>query len=118
MTRVKTNVARNRRKKKLQKASKGYFGGRSKLYRTSKDAVERGWANAYRDRRRKKREFRRLWVARINAAARQNGISYSRFVNGLKNADVELNRKMLADLAVREPSAFAELAKLAKEHTS
>ena len=118
MSRVKTNVARSKRKKKLQKAAKGYFGGRSKLYRTTKDAVERGRANAYRDRRRRKRDFRRLWVARINAAARQNGISYSRFVNGLKKADVELNRKMLADLAVREPSAFAELAKLAKEHTS
>jgi large subunit ribosomal protein L20 len=118
MSRVKTNVARNKRKKKLRKAAKGYFGGRSKLYRTSKDAVERGWAYAYRDRRRKKREFRRLWVARINAAARENGISYSRFVSGLKKADVELNRKMLADLAVREPAAFAELVRLAKEHSS
>ena len=116
MPRVKTSVARNRRKKKVLKQARGYFGGRSKLYRTAKNAVERGWSYSYRDRRLKKRDFRRLWITRINAASRQNGVSYSRFVCGLKNAGVELNRKALADLAVRDPAAFAELAELAKEH--
>ncbi len=115
MPRVKSKVARNKRKKKVLEEAKGYFGSRSKLYRPAKNAVERGWSYAYRDRRRKKRDFRRLWITRINAAARQNGLTYSRFVSGLKGAGVELNRKMLADLAVREPEAFAELARLAKE---
>ena len=109
-------IARSRRKKKILKEAKGYFGGRSKLYRPAKNAVERSWQYAYRDRRRKKRDFRRLWITRINAAARQNDLSYSRFVAGLKGAGVELNRKMLADLAVRDPAAFAELANLAREH--
>jgi len=86
------------------------------LYRTAKNAVERGWAYSYRDRRRRKRDFRRLWIARINAASRQHDLSYSRFISGLKSAGVDLDRKALADLAIREPEAFAELAKLAKEH--
>ncbi|MDX1393596.1 MAG: 50S ribosomal protein L20 [Gemmatimonadota bacterium] len=116
MPRATNSVARNRRKKKILKEARGQFGGRSKLYRTAKNSVERGWAYAYRDRRRRKRDFRRLWIARINAAARQNGISYSRFVSGLKGAGVELNRKMLADLAVRDPGAFSELAEVAKAH--
>jgi large subunit ribosomal protein L20 len=116
MPRVKTSTARNKRKKKLMKEARGYFGGRSKLYRPAKDAVERGWEYAYRDRKRRKRDFRALWISRINAAARQNGLSYSRFIGGLKGAGVDLNRKVLADLAVREPAAFAELAQLAKEH--
>ncbi|HKK26720.1 MAG TPA: 50S ribosomal protein L20 [Gemmatimonadota bacterium] len=115
MPRVKTNVARNKRRKKILEEAKGYFGGRSKLYRPARNAVERGWSYAYRDRRRKKRDFRRLWISRINAAARQHGLSYSRFIAGLKAADVELNRKILADLAVREPEAFAELARIASE---
>ncbi len=114
MPRVTSSVARNRRKKKVLKEARGQFGGRSKLYRTAKNSVERGWAYAYRDRRRRKRDFRRLWIARINAAARQNGLSYSRFVSGLRGAGVELNRKMLADLAVRDPAAFSELAEVAK----
>ena len=116
MPRVKTSVARNKRKRKVLKQARGYFGGRSKLYRSAKNAVERGWSYSYRDRRQKKRDFRRLWITRINAASRQHGLSYSRFVSGLKNAGVELNRKALADLAVRDPAAFAELAELAKEH--
>ena len=116
MPRVKTSTARNKRKKKLMKEARGYFGGRSKLYRPAKDAVERGWEYAYRDRRRRKRDFRALWISRINAAARENGLSYSRFISGLRGAGVELNRKVLADLAVREPAAFAELAQIAKEH--
>ena len=116
MPRVKSGPARNKRKKKILQEAKGYFGGRSKLYRPAKNAVERSWQYAYRDRRRKKRDFRRLWISRINAAARQHDLSYSRFVAGLKGADVELNRKMLADLAVRNPAAFSELADLAREH--
>ncbi len=116
MPRVKTATARNKRKKKILKEARGYFGARSKLYRPAKNAVERSWQYAYRDRRRKKRDFRKLWITRINAAARQNGLSYSAFIGGLNAAGVELNRKMLADLAVREPAAFTELARMAREH--
>ncbi|MCG8467256.1 MAG: 50S ribosomal protein L20 [Gemmatimonadetes bacterium] len=116
MPRSTNSVARNKRKKKILKEARGQFGARSKLYRTAKNSVERGWAYAYTDRRRKKRDFRRLWIARINAAARANGISYSRFVSGLRSAGVELNRKVLADLAVRDPAAFTELAEVAKAH--
>ena len=114
MPRVTSSVARNRRKKKIIKQARGQFGARSKLYRTAKNSVERGWAYAYRDRRRKKRDFRRLWIARINAAARQNGMSYSRFVAGLRTAGVDLNRKVLADLAIRDPAAFTKLVEVAK----
>lgn len=116
MPRATSSVARNKRKKKILKEARGQFGARSKLYRTAKNAVERGWAYSYRDRRRKKRDFRRLWIARINAGARQNDLSYSRFISGLRKAGVELNRKVLADLAIREPEAFAELARIAREH--
>ena len=116
MPRVTSSVARNRRKKKVLKQARGQFGARSKLYRTAKNSVERGWAYAYRDRRRKKRDFRRLWIARINAAARQNGMSYSHFVGGLRTAGVELNRKVLADLAIRDPAAFTKLVEVAKAH--
>lgn len=115
MPRVKSAVARKKRKKKVMDEAKGYVGGRSKLYRPAKNQVERSWAYAYRDRRRKKRDFRKLWIQRINAASRQHGLSYSRFIDGLNKADVELNRKMLADLAVREPEAFAELVRVARE---
>lgn len=118
MSRVKTSTARKKRKKKILKHARGYFGGRSKLYRPAKNAVEKGWQHAYRDRRRKKRDFRRLWITRINAAARQHDLSYSRFIGGLKSADVRLNRKVLADIAVREPDAFAELARIASESGS
>ena len=117
MARVTTSVARKKRKKKILKQARGQFGARSKLYRTAKNAVERGWAYSYRDRRRRKRDFRRLWIARINAASREHDLSYSRFIAGLKNAGVDLDRKALADLAIREPDAFAELARLAKEHS-
>ena len=116
MARARNSVARNKRKKKILKEARGQFGARSKLYRTAKNAVERGWAYSYRDRRVRKRDFRRLWIARINAGARQHDLSYSRFISGLRNADVELNRKVLADLAIREPEAFAELARIAREH--
>ena len=101
MPRSTHSVARNKRKKKVLRHAKGYFGGRKNLYKTAKDAVEKGWEHAYRDRRKKKRNFRRLWITRINAAARQNDLSYSRFMNGLRRAGVELDRKALADLAVR-----------------
>jgi large subunit ribosomal protein L20 len=114
MPRATSAVARHRKKKKYFRAARGYFGGRSKLWRIAKNAVERGWQYSYRDRKNRKREFRRLWIARINAAARQHDMSYSRFMNGLKLAGVEVNRKVLADLAVREPEAFGELVAQAR----
>jgi large subunit ribosomal protein L20 len=109
MGRVTSAVPRHRKKKRYLKAAKGYWGARSKLWRIAKNAVERGWQYSYRDRKQKKRVFRRLWITRINAAAREHDMSYSRFMNGLKHSGVEINRKVLADLAVREPAAFAEL---------
>lgn len=115
MPRVTNQVARHKRKKKVRELAKGYRGARSKLYRTAKNAVERGWSYSYRDRRRRKRDFRRLWITRINAAARQNDISYSQFISGLRSAGVELNRKSLADLAVRDPNVFGNLVEVAKE---
>jgi large subunit ribosomal protein L20 len=115
MPRATSAPARNRKKKKIFEAAKGYFGGRKKLYRVAKDAVEKGWEHAYRDRKTKKRNFRRLWITRINAAARQHDLSYSVFMNGLKHAGVELDRKALADLSVRSPEAFAALADQARE---
>ena len=115
MPRVRSNVARLKRKKKIMRAAKGARGGRSKLYKSAKENVERGLAYAYRDRRNRKRDFRRLWIVRINAACRVHDLSYSRFMNGLRKAGVEINRKMLADLAVRDPVAFGELAEVAKK---
>jgi large subunit ribosomal protein L20 len=116
MTRVKTSVATRKRRKKILEEAKGYFGGRKNLYRPARNAVEKGWEHAYRHRRERKRDFRKLWIQRINAASREHGLSYSRFIHGLKEADVELDRKVLADLAVREPDAFAELVRIAGEH--
>jgi large subunit ribosomal protein L20 len=115
MPRVRSNVARLKRKKKIMRAAKGARGGRSKLYKSAKENVERGLAYAYRDRRNRKRDFRRLWIVRINAACRVHDLSYSRFMNGLRKAGVEINRKMLADLAVRDPVAFGALAEVAKK---
>jgi large subunit ribosomal protein L20 len=115
MPRVRSNVARLKRKKKIMQAAKGARGGRSKLYKSAKENVERGLRYAYRDRRRRKRDFRRLWIIRINAAARVHDLSYSRFMSGLKKAGVDINRKMLADLAVRDPVAFGELAEVVKK---
>lgn len=114
MPRTTGAPARKDRKKTILNEAKGYFGGRKKLYRTAKDAVEKGWQHAYRDRKKKKRNFRALWIARINAAARQNDISYSKFMNGLNKAGIELDRKVLADVAVRDPVAFEALAAQAK----
>ena len=105
MSRVKSNVARLKRKKQVMKAARGAYGGRSKLWKAAKETVERGWRYAYRDRKNRKREFRRLWVVRINAAAREHDMTYSSFINGLAKAGIEVDRKILADLAVRDPQA-------------
>jgi large subunit ribosomal protein L20 len=107
-------MAAHRRHKKYLELAKGFRGGRSKLYRTAREAVERSLVYAYRDRKVRKREFRKLWILRINAAARECGLSYSRFMDGLKRADISLDRKILADLAVRSKEDFAKLAELAK----
>jgi large subunit ribosomal protein L20 len=115
MARAGRSYDSRRRRKRILKAARGYFGGRRKLYTVAKHAVDKGRQYAYRDRRVRKREFRRLWIIRINAAARLHGLSYSRFMNGLKQAGVDLDRSVLADLAVQDPSAFADLAQLAKE---
>ncbi len=114
MPRVKSNVTRLKRKNKIMKEARGARGGRSKLWKAAKETVERGWRYAYRDRRQKKRDFRRLWITRINAAARLNDLSYNQLVSGLKKAGVEINRKLLADMAIRDAEAFAKLAELAK----
>ena len=116
--RIKRGKTAHKRHKKYLKLAKGYRGGRSKLYRTAREAVERGLCYAYRDRRQKKREFRKLWVIRINAAAREYGLSYSRFINGLNLAGIDLNRKILADMAVNEKAAFARLAEMVKTRAS
>ena len=115
MARVKSGKVTKRRHKKILKLAKGYRGGRSKLYRTAADAVDKALMYAYRDRRVRKREFRRLWIIRINAAARMNGMSYSRFIRGLKLAEVELDRKVLAELAISDPSGFTSIAGLASQ---
>jgi large subunit ribosomal protein L20 len=114
MPRVKRGVAANRRKKRILRQAKGYFGARSGLLKTAREAVEKGWKYAYRDRRQRKRQFRALWIARINAAAREHDLSYSRLIHGLKTAGVEVDRKILAQIAVDDPKAFGELASKAK----
>ena len=116
MPRVKNGVAHHARKKKIMAAAKGARGARSKLYKSAKENVERGLAYAYRDRRKRKGDFRTLWITRINAAARIHGLSYSRLMAGLKKGGVEINRKVLADLAVRELEAFGRIAEVAKTH--
>ena len=116
MPRSTNSVASRRRRKKVLKAARGYRGGRSKLYRTADDAVNRALAYAYRDRRQKKRNFRSLWIVRINAAARLNGLSYSSLINGLKKADISVDRKVLANLAVTDAAAFSALAEQARQH--
>ncbi len=114
MPRVKGGVAHHARKKKYLQAAKGARGGRSKLYKAAKETVERGLRYAYRDRRKRKSEFRALWITRINAAARLHGLSYNRLMSGLRKAGVEINRKMLADLAVRDAEAFSRIAEVAR----
>ena len=110
MPRVKSNVTRLKRKKQVMEHARGAFGARSKLWKAAKENVERGWKYAYRDRRNKKREFRRLWIIRINAAAHQHDMSYSVFMDGLKKAGIEIDRKVPADIAVRDPAAFEAIA--------
>lgn len=112
--RVKRGMAAHRRHKKYLDMAKGFRGGRSVLYRTAREAVERSLAYAYKGRKLRKRDFRALWIMRINAAARENGLSYSRFMNGLAKAEIALNRKVLADMAVRAKDDFAQLVELAK----
>ncbi len=114
MPRVKRGVTAKRRRDRVLRQAKGYYGGRGNLFKTAREAVEKGWKYAYRDRKQRKRQFRALWIVRINAAAREHGMSYSRFMNGLKQAGVEVDRKVLAELAVRDPEAFGELAALAR----
>lgn len=114
MPRAKTAVASRKRRKKILKAAKGYFGSKSRLLKTAKEAVEKSRQYAYRDRRVKKREFRKLWIVRINAAVRPYGISYSQFMNLLSAKKVDLNRKVLADMAVSDPSAFSKLVESVK----
>ncbi|HBV98806.1 MAG: 50S ribosomal protein L20 [Peptococcaceae bacterium BICA1-7] len=114
MPRAKSSVVSRNRHRKVLKLAKGYRGSKSKLFRVADTQLLKSLAYSYRDRRNKKRDFRRLWIARINAAARMNGISYSRFMNGLKQAGVAINRKMLADMAVNDASAFGQLVKMAK----
>jgi large subunit ribosomal protein L20 len=114
MPRARSNVPRLKRKKQIMKAAKGAFGARSKLWKAAKENVERGWKYAYRDRKNKKRDFRRLWITRINAGARQNDMSYSTLMNGLRKAGVEIDRKILADLAIHDPAAFTLLAEKAR----
>jgi len=114
MPRARSNVPRLKRKKQIMKAARGAYGGRSKLWKAAKENVERGWKYAYRDRKNKKRDFRRLWITRINAGAHQNDLSYSKFMNGLRKAGIEIDRKILADLAVHDPAAFTALAEKAR----
>ncbi|MBS3809172.1 MAG: 50S ribosomal protein L20 [Desulfobacterales bacterium] len=116
MMRVKRGYKARRRRKKVLKLASGYQGGRSKLYRTAADALDKALVYAYRDRKVRKRQFRRLWITRINAAARMNNMSYSKLINGLRRADIELDRKILAELAVSDPYAFSQLADTASAH--
>lgn len=114
MVRVTYGAPRRRKKNRYFKRARGFRGGRSKLWRTVHESVVRAWAYAYRDRRQKKRQFRRLWILRINAAARMRDMTYSRFIDGLKKANVDLNRKQLSELAIHEPAAFDALVETAR----
>ena len=113
--RVKGGFKSRRRRKRVLKLARGYRAGRSKLFRTAADSVDKALMYAYRDRKARKRDFRKLWIARINAGARMNNLSYSRLISGLKKADIQLDRKILAELAVSDPTAFARVARLAAE---
>lgn len=115
MARIKRGVTARKRHKKILKLAKGYFGAKSKLFRPANEQVLKSLTYAYRDRKAKKRDFRKLWIARINAAARINGMSYSRLINGLKQAGVDINRKMLAEMAINDEKAFSKLVEVAKQ---
>jgi len=114
MPRVKGGTIHRARRKKVMKLAKGYFGSKHRLYKTAKEQVMHSLTYAYRDRRQKKRDFRKLWITRINAACRENNISYSKFISGLSKAGVEINRKMLSEIAIDNPAAFAEIVNVAK----
>jgi len=116
MPRIKRGTVARKRRKKILKLAKGYYGAKSKIFRVANQQVMKSLSYAYRDRKQKKRDFRKLWITRINAAARNSGLSYNRFMNGLKKADVQINRKTLADLAVNDKAAFSQLVELAKEN--
>ena len=118
MSRVKRGVAARRHKKNILREAKGFKGHRRNLIRSANETVRKGWNYAFRDRRKRKGEFRQLWIVRINAEARQHGLSYSRMINGLTNAGVVLDRKVLADMAIADKAGFAKLAELAKQHMS
>ena len=118
MARVKRAVNSRKNHKKVLKLAKGYYGGKSRLFKTANETVIRALRNAYVGRRLKKRDFRRLWIARINAATRMNGLSYSKFMNGMKLAGIDMNRKMLSEIAINDPKAFAELVEVAKAQLS
>jgi len=113
--RIKRGYKARRRRNKVLKLAKGFRGGRSKLFRTAADSVDKALSYAYRDRKQRKRNFRKLWIIRINAAARINNLSYSKFIHGLKKANIDLDRKVLAELAISDPSAFARIATVASE---
>ena len=115
MARVKRGVVARKRHKKILKLAKGYYGARSRVFRVAKQAVIKAGQYAYRDRRQRKRQFRALWIARINAGARMNGLSYSRFINGLKKANVEIDRRVLADIAFQDGASFAKIVERAKQ---
>ena len=115
MARVKGSVATRKRRKRILKLAKGYYGSKHRLFKTAKEQVMNSYYYAFRDRRQKKRDFRKLWIARINAAARMNGLSYSKMMHGLKLAEIEINRKMLADIAIADAAAFTALAEEAKK---
>ena len=118
MSRIKRGATRKQRHKRILENAKGYYGTRHRLVRVAREAVEKGWKYAYRDRKQRKRVFRSLWIARINAAAREHDLSYSRLIHGLQQAGVEVDRKILAQLAVDDPKAFGELAELAKSQAA
>ena len=118
MPRVKRSVHAKKKKRSVLKLAKGFFGARSRLLRTATEAVERSMKYAFRDRRVRKRDFRKLWIARINAAARQNEITYSRLMDGMKKAGVEIDRKILSDMAIHDPQAFSQVVHVAKGHLS
>ncbi len=115
MPRVKNSPATRKRRKKILKRAKGYVGGRSRLFKTARETVDRAALYAYRDRKQRKRQFRRLWIIRIGAAARLHGLSYNKFMHGIKTANLVLDRKTLADLAVNDPESFGQIAQLARE---
>jgi large subunit ribosomal protein L20 len=116
MSRTSNSPASRNRRRKVLKMAKGYYGGKSRMYRIANEAVNRSLSFSYRDRKTRKRQFRRLWIARINAAARLNGLSYNRFIDGLNKASIEVDRKMLAELAVNDRQVFSQLAEVAKAH--